>query len=63
MKTFLLSLGLLLAGVVLSFLMVIHLLEPSFFLSILAYAASLSGLALGIAAVIQHGGFRRLGRD
>lgn len=63
MKMVLLSLGLLMAGVALAFLMAIRLLQPSFILSFLAYAASLTGLALGIAAVIQHGGFRRLRRD
>ncbi len=63
MKVVLLSMGLLMAGVVLAFLMAIRLLEPSFTLSFLAYAASLIGLVLGIAAVLRLGGFRRLGRD
>jgi hypothetical protein len=63
MKMILLSLVLLMTGVVLAFLMVIHLLEPSFILTFLAYAASLAGLALGFAAVLQLGGFRRLSRD
>ena len=57
MKLFLLSLGLLTGGVVLAFLMVIHLLDPSFGLSFLAYAASLAGLALGFSVAVQYGSF------
>ncbi len=63
MKIILLSLGLLSLGVALAFLMVINLLKPSFALSFLAYAASLTGLALGVSATVQHGGFRWRGRD
>jgi hypothetical protein len=59
MKLILLSTCLLTSGMVLAFLMVIHLLTPSFVLGFLAYAASLGGLVLGTSAVIQHGGHRR----
>lgn len=63
MKLVFASLGLLTGGMVLAFLMVIHLLSPSFGLSFLAYAASLAGLALGISATVQLGSFRLRGRD
>ena len=63
MKMIALSLGLLSLGVALAFLMVINLLTPSFTLSFLAYAASLTGLALGISATVQHSSFRGWGRD
>ncbi len=63
MKIIVLSLGLLSLGVALAFLMVINLLKPTFTLSFLAYAASLTGLALGVSATVQHGSFRRRGRD
>jgi Ni/Fe-hydrogenase subunit HybB-like protein len=45
----LLSLGviLMLLGVVLPFLMVIHVLESSFFLNFFSWGASVAGLALG----------------
>jgi hypothetical protein len=58
MKLILVSLGLLTGGMALAFLMVIHLLEPSFALSFLSYAASLGGLVLGVSATVQHGVFR-----
>ena len=63
MKLILASLGLLTGGMVLAFLMVIHVLNPSFGLSFLAYIASLAGLALGISATVQLGSFRLRGRD
>ena len=46
---FLLSLGvtLMLLGVILPFLMVIHVLESTFFLNFLSWGASVTGLALG----------------
>jgi len=50
-------------GVALAFLMVLNLLTPSFLLSFFAYAASLSGLAIGVAATVQHVSFRLRGRD
>jgi hypothetical protein len=61
-KLILVSLGLLLVGVALAFLMVVHLLKPSFVLSFLAYAVSLSGLVLGVSAAVQQGNFRWGGR-
>jgi len=63
MKLFLLSLGLLMGGVALAFLMVIHFLNPSFLLSFLSYAASLAGLALGLSVAIQHGSLGWRGGD
>ena len=46
---FLLSLGvtLMLLGVILPFLMVIHVLESTFFLNFFSWGASVAGLALG----------------
>jgi hypothetical protein len=61
MKLILLSSCLLTVGMILAFMMVIHLLAPSFVLGFLAYAASLSGLTLGVSATVQHGIFR--GKD
>jgi hypothetical protein len=63
MRLVLLSFALLTAGMVVSFLMVISLFKPSFLLSSLAYAASVSGLALGVSAVIQHSNWRWRSRD
>jgi hypothetical protein len=58
-----LGLGLLIVGVALAYLMVIGLLQPGFVLGFLAYASSLSGLALGTFAAVQHGGSRQGRRD
>jgi hypothetical protein len=44
----LLGFSLVLLGFVLPFLMVMRLVEPSFFLSFLSYGASVAGLFLGI---------------
>ena len=46
---FLLSLGvtLMLLGIILPFLMVIHLLESTFFLNFFSWGASVAGMALG----------------
>lgn len=44
---------LLIIGFLLPFLMVIRVLEPSFFLSFLSYASSLVGLILGLLGAIQ----------
>jgi hypothetical protein len=63
MKTVLLGLALLIAGVTLSLLMVIRVVEPSFVLSFLAYAASLIGLLLGVLFAAQHAGGRGPGED
>jgi len=46
-----LALGLLLFGWVMPFLMVLHLVESTFFLNFLSWGASVSGFYLGIAAV------------
>jgi hypothetical protein len=50
---FLLSLGviLMLLGVILPFLMVIHVLESSFFLNFFSWGASVGGLFLGVIGV------------
>jgi hypothetical protein len=45
------ALGLLLFGWVMPFLMVIHVLESTFFLSFLSWGASVGGLYLGVMAV------------
>ena len=50
--------GLLTGGMAVAFLMVIQILNPSFVLSFLSYAASLIGLVLGVSAAIQQGSFR-----
>ena len=50
---------LLLIGVLLPFLMVLRLLEPSFPLSFLAYGCSLVGLVLGLFGAFQHVRLRR----
>ena len=56
MRFIAIGLPLVLTGFALSFLMVLRVLEPSFALSFLAYAASLLGLLLGLMAVMQHRG-------
>lgn len=50
---FLFSLGLtlMLLGVILPFMMVIHLIESTFFLNFFSWAASVVGLALGTISV------------
>jgi len=45
------ALGLLLFGWVMPFLMVIHVVESTFFLNFLSWGASVGGLYLGVAAV------------
>ena len=47
----LIALGLLLFGWVMPFLMVIHLVESTFFLNFLSWGASVGGLYLGVIAV------------
>ena len=63
MKIIVLSLVLLTGGMVLPFLMVVRLLEPSFALSFLAYVASLTGLALGTTVALQQASLRWRGRE
>jgi hypothetical protein len=41
-------------GVVLPFLMVMHILESSFFLNFFSYAASISGLFLGVIGAANY---------
>lgn len=47
---------LLVLGVVLPFLMVLRLIEPSFFLSFVSYAASIAGLFLGFLGIALYSG-------
>jgi len=53
MKLLLGGLLLVTAGAVLPFLMVIRVLDPSWPLALLSYAASLSGLLLGIVSAVK----------
>jgi hypothetical protein len=46
--------ALLLIGVILPFLMVLRLLEPSFPLGFISYASSLAGLVLGLLGLVQY---------
>jgi membrane associated rhomboid family serine protease len=46
------ALGLLLFGWVMPFLMVIHVVESTFFLNFLSWGASVGGLYLGVIAVV-----------
>ena len=57
----LLSLGLvlMLLGVILPFLMVLHLIESTFFLNFLSWGASVSGLFLGFIGVATWTKMRR----
>ncbi len=47
---------LLFGGFLVIFLMVLKLIEPSFALSFLSYAASFLGMLLGLVGVVQHVG-------
>ena len=55
LKLIVVGLAFLLAGFLLLFFMVIRLIDPSFALSFLAYAACSIGLVLGLVGVIQRG--------
>jgi len=48
LKIILIGFALVVLGVVLPFLMVLHILESTFFLNYFSYTASLAGLILGI---------------
>jgi hypothetical protein len=58
---FLLTFGvtLMLLGIVLPFLMVIHLLESTFFLNFLAWGASVTGLAISTIGFAMHAKVKR----
>jgi hypothetical protein len=58
MKLILSSFLLVTTGAVLPFLMAIRMIEPSFPLAFLSYAASLSGLALGIGVLVSRASSR-----
>jgi len=58
-KLMVIGFGLLLIGVLLPFLMVLRLIEPSFPLSFLAYACSLTGLVFGLLGAFQYVRLRR----
>lgn len=46
--------GLLIIGVVLPFLMIINLLESTFFLNLVAVASSIGGLTVGFLGITQY---------
>lgn len=48
LKIILIGFALVVLGVVLPFLMVLHILESTFFLNFLSYGASIAGLFLGL---------------
>ena len=50
---------LVLAGAVLPFLMVLRVIEPSFLMSFVSYAASVGGVFLGVLGVAQYVGTHR----
>ena len=58
---FLLSLGLslMLLGIILPFMMVIHVVESTFFLNFFSWGASVSGLALGMIGAAMLAGSRK----
>ena len=58
---FLLSLGVILMclGVILPFLMVIRVLESTFFLNFFSWGASVAGLSLGTIGFAMHGNTRK----
>jgi hypothetical protein len=58
---FLLSLGvfLMILGIILPFLMVIHMLEPTFFLNFFSWGASITGLSLGTIGFALSGRIKK----
>jgi len=53
-KIILIGFALAVLGVVLPFLMVLHILKSTFFLNFFSYAASLAGLILGIIGAAMY---------
>jgi hypothetical protein len=53
-KLILIGLGLMVLGVVLPFLMVVHVLVSTYFLNFFSYTASLVGLILGISGAAMY---------
>jgi hypothetical protein len=53
-RTILIGFALVLLGVILPFLMVIHVLESTFFLNFFSYTVSLVGLILGIIGAAMY---------
>jgi hypothetical protein len=53
-QTILLGMLLAILGVVLPFLMVLHVIQSTFFLNFFSYGASLVGLILGVIGVSQY---------
>lgn len=51
----LIAVGLMLFGCIMPFLMVIHLVESTFFLNFLSYTASLVGMMIGMTAIAMRG--------
>ena len=58
---FLLGLGLFLMilGIVLPFMMVIHVIESTFFLNFFSWGASVTGLALGMIGIAMLASYRK----
>ena len=50
-------------GVILPFLMVLRLWEPTLWLNVVAYFASFIGLAIGLLGVVQYGMARRRDKE
>ncbi len=54
---------LLVIGVMMPFLMVLHILESTLLLDVLAYFASFIGLILGLIGVVSYGRIQRHDKD
>ncbi len=58
---FLLTLGLflMLLGIVLPFMLVVHILESTFFLNFIAFASQVAGLFLGTIGIVFYAGAKK----
>jgi hypothetical protein len=59
LQTILLGLFLAILGVVLPFLMVLHVIQSTFFLNFFSYGASTAGLILGIIGASRYARFKK----
>ncbi len=59
LQLILIGLGLLVVGLILPFLMVLRVLEPTLLLNFLAYFASLIGLVLGLVGIVTYSRLQR----
>ncbi len=59
LQLMLIGFALLVIGVILPFLMVLRIIEPTLLLGFVAYLSSVLGLALGVIGVILFSGTRR----